>query len=143
MNNCLGEIELNPDGLHALSPGTRLRSNMAPTIARRANEVLVIGSPGASRLTSAITLVFLNHVRLGMPLAEAVDHPRLHVVTGDGEIVVEYEEGLAVERLDVPLRRFSRSMQFGGVAAVLRDAAGSFSMAADPRRSGSTAIGGG
>ena len=143
MNNCLGEIELNPDGLHTLPPGTRLRSNMAPTIARRDDEVLVIGWPGASRITSAITLVFLNHVRLGMPLAEAVDHPRLHVVTRDGEILVEYEEGLAVERLGAPLRRFSRSMHFGGVAAVLRDAAGSFSMAADPRRSGSTAIGGG
>src|SRR4051794_4685536 len=34
LNNTLGEVELNRLGLHALRPGTRLASNMAPTTAR-------------------------------------------------------------------------------------------------------------
>lgn len=34
-NNCLGELELNHGGLHTLSPGDRLLSNMAPTIAAK------------------------------------------------------------------------------------------------------------
>ncbi len=34
LNNCLGEQELNPHGLHRLTPGSRLLSNMAPTVAR-------------------------------------------------------------------------------------------------------------
>ena len=34
LNNCLGEPELNRLGLHALAPGTRLASNMAPSVAR-------------------------------------------------------------------------------------------------------------
>ena len=55
LNNSLGEIELHPDGLHDLPPGTRLTSNMAPTICRHDNgTVLAIGSPGASRITTAI-----------------------------------------------------------------------------------------
>ena len=34
LNNALGEVELNRLGMHALAPGTRLASNMAPTTAR-------------------------------------------------------------------------------------------------------------
>ncbi|MGD2052068.1 MAG: gamma-glutamyltransferase, partial [Acidimicrobiia bacterium] len=34
LNNSLGELELNPQGVHSLEPGTRLASNMAPTVAR-------------------------------------------------------------------------------------------------------------
>src|SRR5215467_8687202 len=34
LNNTLGETELNRLGLHALRPGTRLASNMAPTTGR-------------------------------------------------------------------------------------------------------------
>ena len=34
LNNCLGEPELNRRGVHVLPSGTRLASNMAPTVAR-------------------------------------------------------------------------------------------------------------
>ena len=34
LNNCLGEQELNPAGLYACAPGSRLLSNMAPTVGR-------------------------------------------------------------------------------------------------------------
>ncbi len=142
MNNCLGEIELSPEGFHALPPGTRLHSNMAPTIARREDgAVLSIGSPGASRIPTAMLLALLYDLHLDLPLQEAVDSPRLHVVLEDDGIRVDYEEGLPVNRLDVRQRRFDRSMYFGGVAAVRLDPDGTFSLAADPRRSGSTALG--
>jgi gamma-glutamyltranspeptidase/glutathione hydrolase len=143
MNNCLGEIELSPEGYHALPPGTRLRSNMAPTIARRGDgAVLAIGSPGASRITTAMLCTLLYDLRMELPLQEAVDAPRLHVVLDDEGFRVDYEVGLLVHRLGVRRRRFDRSMYFGGVAAVRLDPDGSFSVAADPRRSGSTALAG-
>ena len=141
MNNCLGEIELSPEGFHGLAPGTRLHSNMAPTVARRADgAVLAIGSPGASRIPTAMLLTLLYDLRLELPLQDAIDAPRLHVSFEDDEILIDYEEGLDVDRLDVRQRRFERSMYFGGVAAVRLDPGGSFSVAADPRRSGSVAI---
>ncbi|MGB5635115.1 MAG: gamma-glutamyltransferase, partial [Waterburya sp.] len=63
LNNSLGEIELHPQGLHHLSPGTRLTSNMAPTICRRRDgTVLAIGSPGASRITTALSQVLFNFI---------------------------------------------------------------------------------
>ena len=76
MNNCLGEIELNRRGFHALAPGTRLTSNMAPTIARHEDgRVLSVGSPGADRITTAILATVINFTELDMSLADAIAAP--------------------------------------------------------------------
>jgi len=144
MNNCLGEHELNRRGFHGWAPGTRLPSNMAPTVARHADgSVLSIGSPGADRITTAILQVLVNHLHLGMPLAEAVAHPRLHVERrGEGKRVAS-EPGLPLDEVGLPVHEFvTLSMYFGGAGAALRHADGSFEVAADPRRGGGTTIGG-
>ena len=142
MNNSLGELELNKRGLHVWRPGSRLPSNMAPTVARhRDGGVLAIGSPGASRITTAIQQTLLNFMHLGMPLQAAVDHARLHVEEVDGHMQVAYEEALPVDQVDVPQRMFSGiSMYFGGVSAVLWDPREGFVVAADPRRAGGAAL---
>ena len=142
MNNSLGELELNKRGVHAWPPGCRLPSNMAPTVARHRNGgVLAIGSPGASRITTAIQQTLLNFIHLGMPLQAAVDHARLHVEEADGHMLVAYEEALAVDQVDVPQRMFPGiSMYFGGVSAALWDPRQGFVLAADPRRAGGTAV---
>jgi gamma-glutamyltranspeptidase/glutathione hydrolase len=144
MNNCLGEIELNPRGLHAWSPGTRLPSNMAPSVGRRSDgAVLAIGSPGASRITTAILQVLARFLYAGMPLPDAVAAPRLHVEHARGAMRVAYEEGLDVGALPHPSRHFDEhSMYFGGVGAALWDPKLGFTLAADPRRQGGTAISG-
>ncbi|HEY6741248.1 MAG TPA: gamma-glutamyltransferase [Lapillicoccus sp.] len=85
LNNCLGEPELNRLGLHALEPGTRLASNMSPTVGRAtgqpsgAGPVLAIGSPGADRITTALMQVLGRFCLEGLDLAEAIDRPRIHV----------------------------------------------------------------
>lgn len=163
LNNCLGEAELNPGGFHSLLPGRRLASNMAPTVATKEDGgALAIGSPGADRITTAILQVLLAFLRLGATLEEAVRHPRLHVEwveeasggapAGRNEGAarrraprIAVEPGLPVEEAGtgLPVRRFEGAdMFFGGVAAALRDADGTFHLAADPRRTGGTASGG-
>ncbi len=83
LNNCLGEPELNRLGLHALTPGTRLASNMAPTTGRAGavpgERVLAIGSPGADRITTALLQVLGRFALQGLDLADAIERPRLHV----------------------------------------------------------------
>jgi len=102
-----------------------------------------IGSPGADRITTAILQVLVNHLHLGMTLAEAVGHPRLHVENHDGEKVAAYESGLPVEDVRRPTRRFDGlDTYFGGAGAAKRNADGTFEVAADPRRGGGTTIGG-
>ncbi len=145
LNNSLGEIELNPQGLHALEPGTRLVSNMAPTVARsRSGAVLAIGSPGADRITTAISSVLVNFIHLGMALSDAVDHPRVHAEIFEGVPTAAYEPGIPVRPFeDVQVRRFpDLSMYFGGVQAVLFDPRAWLFEAADPRRTGGIAHGG-
>jgi len=144
LNNCLGEHELNRRGFHQWAPGTRLPSNMAPTVARHEDgSVLSIGSPGADRITTAILQVLVNYLHLGMPLAEAVAHPRLHVEAQAGKKVVACEPGLPMAEVKLPVREFDGlSMYFGGAGATLRHADASFEVAADPRRGGGTTIGG-
>ncbi len=148
LNNCLGEHELNRGGLHSLAPGERLASNMAPTVGQRADgATLAIGSPGADRITSALTQVLASFAHGGYDLQSAIDRPRLHVSrTAHGAEVIQHEEDLEIPPLSphVDLPRQSHhplSMYFGGVGAALRGADGTLLAAADPRRAGATALG--
>ena len=85
LNNGLGEVELNRRDVATREPGSRLPSNMAPSVARSGDAVLAIGSPGADRITTAIHQALTNFLRLGMSLHEAIAFPRLHVDT-TGEV---------------------------------------------------------
>ena len=142
LNNCLGEKELNPRGFGSWSVGSRLPSNMAPSVARGPDgSVLAVGSPGAGRITTALHQTLLNYLRLGMDLEEALSHPRLHVELEDGGYRVAHEPGLPVEDLGVETRPFDEvSMFFGGVTAALWRPGRGFQAAADPRRVGGVAI---
>ena len=144
MNNCLGEIELNRRGLVGSPPGTRLPSNMAPTVARcNDGAVLAIGSPGADRITTALLCTIVGYMELGMSLPDAVRHPRAHLEFRDDGQRVAYEAGMPVEKLGLPTRRYEDlSMYFGGVGAVLWSPRDGFITAADPRRTGGEARGG-
>ena len=147
LNNCLGEPELNRLGLHSLAPGTRLASNMAPSVARREDgSVLAIGSPGADRITTALMQVLSHHCLGGMPLDEAISAPRLHVRVVKGEPTrVEYEPDVeiaaAVAAAGLPGNEHPRhAMFFGGVGGAARSATGVLSAAGDPRREAATGV---
>jgi gamma-glutamyltranspeptidase/glutathione hydrolase len=128
LNNCLGEQELNPHGLHGLPPGTRLLSNMAPTVARHDDgTTLAIGSPGADRITTAIVQVLAGFLSGGLSLSESVHHPRVHVHrAGRPDELVKTETDL--------------TMYYGGVGATLVRADGHLVAAADPRRDGAVRL---
>lgn len=143
LNNSLGEIELHPQGLHDLSPGTRLTSNMAPTICRHADgTVLAIGSPGASRITTAIAQVLFNFISLDMSLEQAISHPRLHFEVFNDTPTIAFETGLKIDELSLTNRQFEGiSMYFGGVQAAMAHPTDGLMAQADPRRTGGIAWG--
>lgn len=128
LNNCLGEPELNAHGLHGLAPGTRLLSNMAPTVGHHVNgAALAIGSPGADRITTAIVQALAGFASGGMNLQMAINHPRVHVHRARRP-----EEEIKVET--------DLTMYYGGVAATLREPGGHMVAAADPRRDGAVRL---
>lgn len=145
LNNMLGEEDLNPLGFHAIAPGRRVPSMMAPTVVRRGGEIeLGLGSAGSNRIRSAIVQTVVRAVEQGMSADDAVRAPRLHIEQG----VVQAEPGIdeeALARIEARgvrvLRRPRINLFFGGVQAVARDpSSGALSGGGDPRRGGSVAV---
>jgi len=64
---------------NAIAPGKRPLSSMSPTIVERDGRVLlVLGSPGGSRIISTVAEAIINVLDYGMAPQEAVDAPRIH-----------------------------------------------------------------
>jgi gamma-glutamyltranspeptidase/glutathione hydrolase len=71
-------------------PGKRPLSSMTPTIVLKdGGVVLVTGSPGGSRIISAVLQVIVNVVDYGLDAATAVARPRLHQQWLPDEVRVE------------------------------------------------------
>ncbi len=74
----------NSDGLlqgaaNAIGPGKRPLSSMSPTIVvRDGKPVMVLGSPGSSKIITTVANVLMGVVDYGMNIQEAVNAPRFH-----------------------------------------------------------------
>ena len=116
-------------------------SSMTPVIVEQRTPaqrpLLVLGSPGGSRIITSVLQVLVRVIDHGMPIQAAVDLPRVHhqwlpdmlFLEPDG-LPQEVETGLV--QLGHRLKRRSRPM--GCVNAIGIDAAGRWIGAADPRR---------
>ena len=64
---------------NAIAPGKRPLSSMSPTIVTKDGKpVIVLGTPGGSRIITAVLLTVINMIDYGMNVQEAVDAPRFH-----------------------------------------------------------------
>jgi gamma-glutamyltranspeptidase / glutathione hydrolase len=74
----------NADGLiqgaaNAIGPGKRPLSSMTPTIVvHEGKTVLVLGSPGSSKIITTVANVLMGVLDYGMNIQEAVNAPRFH-----------------------------------------------------------------
>jgi gamma-glutamyltranspeptidase / glutathione hydrolase len=85
-------------------PGKRPLSSMTPTIVLKDGKpFLITGSPGGSRIISAVLQVIVNVIDFHMPIGEAVSAPRLHQQWQPEEVYAE--AGFAPEALDALTRR--------------------------------------
>jgi len=89
LNNELDDFSAKPDSPNAYGligfeanepgPGKRPVSSMTPTIVLKDGKpFLVTGSPGGSRITTAVLQVIVNVIDRGMNIADAVAAPRVH-----------------------------------------------------------------
>jgi gamma-glutamyltranspeptidase / glutathione hydrolase len=144
LNNMLGEEDLNPRGFHQIAAGRRVPSMMAPTVVLRDGEIVLgVGSAGSNRIRSAILQTVVRAVEQRLPVAAAIEAPRLHFEAG----LLQAEPGIdeaALGRLEARgiavARRPAINLFFGGVQAVARDpVTGALSGGGDPRRGGAVA----
>ena len=136
LNNMLGELDVIGTGEKA--PGERLASMMTPTLVlEHGRPRLVIGSAGSVRLAGAIAQVTWRILR-GMPIAEAIRAPRLHV---EGA-TLHLEGGWPDSEVGTlpgswELNRWGGlNLYFGGVQAAGIAGSDGFEAAGDPRRGG-------
>jgi gamma-glutamyltranspeptidase/glutathione hydrolase len=88
-NNCMSAFDPIPGRRNSIAPGKARSTAVAETIVLRDGEpFLVLGSPGAARITAGIAQVILNVVEFGMNVAEAVSQPRFDAF-GPGRMVLE------------------------------------------------------
>ena len=64
---------------NAIAPGKRPLSSMSPTIVTQGGKpVMVVGTPGGSRIITTVLHTLINTIDYEMTLQEAVDAPRFH-----------------------------------------------------------------
>jgi gamma-glutamyltranspeptidase/glutathione hydrolase len=136
LNNMMGEDDLHSEGFYTLPPGVRVSSMMSPAcIMHRDNVHAVLGSGGSKRIRTAMLQAIVNLLDLGMPVSDAIEHPRLHL---DDDSILQLEPGFPqpiIERLNerYPLNVWKeKDMYFGGVHTVVAG----FSGHGDSRRGG-------
>jgi gamma-glutamyltranspeptidase / glutathione hydrolase len=123
-------------------PGKRPLSSMTPTIVLKDGKpFLVTGSPGGSRIISAVLQVIVNVIDFHMNIADAVTAPRLHHQWQPDEVVAE--PGFALDVLDALNARGHKIVPTGPFtsATSIQVTPGGYIGAADARTRGALAAG--
>jgi gamma-glutamyltranspeptidase / glutathione hydrolase len=127
---------------NAPGPGKRPLSSMTPTIVLKDGKpYLVTGSPGGSRIITAVLQVIVNVIDRKLPVAEAVGAPRLHHQWWPDEVLVD--RGFSpelVRALEARGHRVVEGLQPTSANSILATRAG-FVGAADNRTRGALAAG--
>jgi gamma-glutamyltranspeptidase/glutathione hydrolase len=136
MNNGMGEVELNPGGSEVQVPGERLMSNMAPSVMRAGTRAVAVASPGADRITTALTITLARIAMAGDDIASAIEHPRVHPRPSGAAT----EPGIEIDLPSESIRAYpAPNMYFGGVVGTTW-ADGVIDAHADSRRGGAIAF---
>ncbi|MBV8133062.1 MAG: gamma-glutamyltransferase [Alphaproteobacteria bacterium] len=128
---------------NAIAPGKRPLSSMAPTLVEKDGRVLlVLGSPGGSRIITAVLETILNIVDYGMTPQEAVEAPRLHYQGQPDQVYFE-RSGLSLNTVTQLADKGYRlvEQQPWGAVELIEIANGRLYGVSDPRRPAGAAVG--
>jgi gamma-glutamyltranspeptidase / glutathione hydrolase len=127
---------------NVIAPGKRMLSSMTPAMVLdpAGRLLLVLGSPGGSRITTAVYQVISNLIDQGMPLASAIAAPRLHHQASPDVLYLENDGFVqpSIDSLEAMGHKVSSWNYKTEVNAIGRTAAGWLGVA-DPRRGGGAA----
>src|SRR5215831_4788115 len=152
LNNELDDFTSKPGAANAYAlvgyeanlpgPNKRPLSSMTPTIVLKDGKpILITGSPGGSRIISAVLQVLVNVLDFHMPIGDAVSAPRLHHQWQPDEVYVE--PGFAPDVVEALARRGHEIVptpQYSSTNSIAITADG-YVGAADRRTRGSLAAG--
>ncbi len=127
---------------NAPGPNKRPLSSMTPTIVlKNGRPLIVTGSPGGSRIITAVLQVIVNVIDRGMNAADAVAAPRIHHQWSPDRVLVEQSlPADVVSGLEARGHKVDRRPPFTAVNTIVVTPKG-YAGAADPRTRGSLAAG--
>jgi gamma-glutamyltranspeptidase / glutathione hydrolase len=126
LNNHLNDFDSQDGGPNAIGPGRRPASNMAPTLVFKDGQpFLTVGTPGGTRILSALGQIVINLVDFDMSMSNAIQAPRIH---NAGRIMAM--EGRFSEDVVATLKGWGHEIRlypefdnyFGGAQAIMIDA---------------------
>ncbi len=141
LNNEMDDFNPKPGTSNSVEPKKRPLSSMTPTIMlKNGKPFLSVGSPGATRIISALSQIIVNVVDFRMNIQDAIEAPRIHCMTGDIFMESRFpqatQDALTAKghKLNV---RGAMDLYFGGAQGVMiSPTAGLLYGAGDPRRDG-------
>ncbi len=127
----------------AIAPGKRPLSSMAPSLIEKGGHVvLVLGSPGGSRIITTVLETIINIIDYGLSPAQAVEAPRLHY-QGRPDTLFYERGGLPPETIAALVDRgyaLAAQKPWGAVELIAAEKGKLYGIS-DSRRPGGAAIG--
>ncbi|MFO7693961.1 MAG: gamma-glutamyltransferase, partial [Vicinamibacterales bacterium] len=133
-------------GPNAIAPGKRMRTMIAPTLLLKDGRAFAtLGTPGAARIVSTMTLLVSNLVDFGMGIQEAIEAPRFYARDVEADLAVEARVPAAtiaaLTKMGYRIKAYRDfDLFFGGAQGiVIEPKTGMRIGGADPRRDGAVA----
>ena len=129
---------------NAIAPGKRPLSSMTPSFIERGDEVVVIGTPGGSRIITMVLLAMLDYLHSDSSVADWVALPRYHHQYRPD--VVQFEPGAIGEdeQFDLESKGYvlqERERSYGNMQAIwMNRRTGEMRAASDPRNQGKAEV---
>jgi gamma-glutamyltranspeptidase/glutathione hydrolase len=139
LNNNLNNFNNIKSSLNYYEPGKRSRTFTAPTILKKDDEVIGIGTPGGSRIPMMLTEVLVRHLLFKDSLQDAIDAPRFSIE--NNHLYTEFQYPTSVreelEGMGYDVKEKSSAIYYGGIQAIVIDQKNNrIYGGADPRRQG-------
>jgi len=141
LNNHLSDFDSEPDRPNSIAPHKRPTSSIAPTIIlKNGKPFMTLGTPGGTRIISALAQVIMNVIDFNMSMDDAIEAPRVHCLNK-----VLHVEGRIPEEVITRLKAMGHAIKahpdfdnyFGGAQGILIDPeTGTLFGGADSRRDG-------
>jgi gamma-glutamyltranspeptidase/glutathione hydrolase len=125
LNNHLADFEKEPGMPNSIEPLKRPVSSIAPTILLRDGKpFLTIGTPGGTRIISALAQIIINIIDFDMGIDQAIEAPRIHALNRTLHLEKRINEDVRqeLEKRGHKLKvRESFDNYFGGAQGILLD----------------------
>lgn len=141
LNNEMDDFVPKPGALNSIEPKKRPISSMSPTlVVKDGKPYLSIGTPGATRIITALSQILMNIIDHKMDIQQAIDAARIHCMTADvfmeSRIAKDVQQALTSKGHKLSVRK-DFDLYFGGAQGIMIDSkTGILYGGADPRRDG-------